>query len=102
MSTRGRLTISYAILLVGTMVVFSAALWVGRSKTATQQLIANEAYRLADTVLVTIQAAQQENTRLSCPRRRVSPTRVFAGGESRRRGTPSRRRWPEGPSTCRP
>jgi len=65
MSTRGRLTVSYAILLVGTMVVFSAALWVGRSKTATQQLIANEAYRLADTVLVTIQAAQQENTRLT-------------------------------------
>jgi signal transduction histidine kinase len=65
MSTRGRLTISYAILLVGTMVVFSAALWVGRSKTATQQLIANEAYRLADTVLVTIQAAQQEDTRLT-------------------------------------
>lgn len=65
MSTRGRLTVSYAILLVGTMVVFSAALWVGRSKTATQQLIANEAYRLADTVLVTIQAAQQQNTRLT-------------------------------------
>ena len=65
MSTRGRLTVSYAILLVGTMVVFSAALWVGRSKTATQQLIASEAYRLADTVLVSIQAAQQESTRLT-------------------------------------
>ncbi len=57
-STRARLTVSYAFVLLGTMVAFGAALWIGRSKAALQQELGQEAFRVADNVQFTIQAAE--------------------------------------------
>jgi two-component system OmpR family sensor kinase len=65
MSTRARLTISYGLVLLGTMVAFSIAVVVGRSKQATQQELGREAFRVADEVLHTIQRAQLEQRRLT-------------------------------------
>ncbi len=65
MSTRARLTLSYAVILLGTMVAFGVALWTARSKQATQQLVAREAFRVADNVLFTMQSAQLESQRLT-------------------------------------
>jgi two-component system OmpR family sensor kinase len=56
-STRARLTVSYAFVLLGTMVAFGAALWIGRSKAALQQELGQEAFRVADNVQFTVQAA---------------------------------------------
>jgi signal transduction histidine kinase len=56
-STRARLTVSYAFVLLGTMVAFGTALWIGRSKEALQQELGREAFRVADNVQMTIQAA---------------------------------------------
>jgi len=64
MSTRTRLTISYAIVLLGTMVVFAVSLWTARQNLWRQQL-ADEAFRSADRVLLIIQSAQQDGRRLT-------------------------------------
>src|SRR5215213_8106743 len=63
-STRARLTLSYAFVLLGTMVAFGLALWKGRSKDAIQQQLGQEAFRVADNVLLTIQIAQHGGKRL--------------------------------------
>jgi len=65
MSTRARLTISYGIVLLGTMVAFAIAIVVGRSKQATQQQLGQEAFRVADNVLYTIQRAQLDGKHLT-------------------------------------
>ncbi len=65
MSTRARLTISYGLVLLGTMVAFAIAVVVGRSKQATQQELGQEAFRVADNVLLAIQHAQLEQKRLT-------------------------------------
>jgi two-component system, OmpR family, sensor kinase len=63
-STRARLTVSYAVVLLGTMVVFGMSVWAGLRSEATNAL-AREAFRVADQVLTTIQAAQSDNRRLT-------------------------------------
>src|SRR5581483_298064 len=65
MSTRARLTVWYGLVLLGTMVAFAIAVVVGRSKQATQQELGQEAFRVADNVLGTIQRAQFESKRLT-------------------------------------
>src|SRR6476619_2988436 len=64
MSTRARLTFSYALVLLGTMVVFAISLWKARQNLWKQEL-AQEASRVADRVLVVIQSAQQDGKRLT-------------------------------------
>src|SRR5215218_1818468 len=64
-STRARLTLSYAFVLLGTMVAFGMALWKGRSKDAIQQQVGQEAFRVADNVLFTIKNAQFAGKRLT-------------------------------------
>lgn len=64
MSTRGRLTISYAIVLIGTMLAFAIALSKGQSLGANQQL-ARESFGFADLVLSVIQRAQADGRRLT-------------------------------------
>jgi len=64
-STRARLTISYALVLLGTMVAFGVALAVGRSKEAIQIQLGEDAFRVADNVLYTIQSAQLAFKRLT-------------------------------------
>jgi signal transduction histidine kinase len=59
MSTRARLTVSYALVLLGTMVVFAISLWKARQNLWKQEL-AQEASRIADRVLLVIQSAQQD------------------------------------------
>src|SRR5205085_9031655 len=64
-STRARLTISYAIVLLVTMIVFAVSVWAGRRETATRDQLAGEVFRTADRVLSAIQAAQLEGRRLT-------------------------------------
>jgi two-component system OmpR family sensor kinase len=59
MSTRGRLTISYAFLLLGTMVVFALALWFVRRKQATDDLL-TETASTAEIIASTIRRTQAE------------------------------------------
>lgn len=59
MSTRGRLTISYAILLLGTMVAFAAALWFVRAKQATDDLL-GESLNTGEVIANAIRRAQSE------------------------------------------
>jgi two-component system, OmpR family, sensor kinase len=77
-STRARLTVSYALVLLGTMVVFGAAVWKLRAIGARQQL-AQEAYRVADNVLFTIQNAQAALTRMTYVDSTSGPTPVVKG-----------------------
>ncbi|MDB4876353.1 MAG: ATP-binding region ATPase domain protein [Gemmatimonadetes bacterium] len=63
-STRARLTVSYAVVLLGTMVAFGMSIWAGLRSEATNAL-AREAFRVAEQVLVTMQAAQSDNRRLT-------------------------------------
>jgi two-component system OmpR family sensor kinase len=65
MSTRARLTIWYAVVLLGTMVAFSITLLKSQSQQSRQQLVATEAFRDADVVLNAIQRAQQDGKRLT-------------------------------------
>jgi len=53
-STRARLTFSYALVLLGTLVAFVIAIWAARQSAAKQQL-GDEAFRVADNVLSTIE-----------------------------------------------
>jgi signal transduction histidine kinase len=59
MSTRGRLTVSYAFLLLGTMIAFAVALWFVRRKQATDDLL-TETANTADVIVATIRRAQAE------------------------------------------
>jgi two-component system, OmpR family, sensor kinase len=63
-STRTRLTVSYAVVLLGTLVVFATAVWVAR-QTVANQALGLEAFRVADNVLSTIETAQAESRRLT-------------------------------------
>jgi signal transduction histidine kinase len=64
MSTRARLTVSYAVVLLCTLLGYSIAVWQGQSLTARQEL-AEEAFRSADIVLFSIQRAQLEAKQLT-------------------------------------
>src|SRR5882672_3137751 len=64
-STRARLTVSYAIVLLGTMVVFAVSVWAGRREISTRDQLAQEIFRSADKVLASIQTAQLEGKRLT-------------------------------------
>jgi len=59
MSTRGRLTTSYAFLLLGTMIVFAVTLWFVRSKQATDDLL-TESTNTADIMVSAVRRAQME------------------------------------------
>src|SRR5262245_31332527 len=65
MSTRARLTISYAFVLLVTMIVFAVSVWAGRRETATRDQTASEVFRTADRVLSLIQTAQLQGRRLT-------------------------------------
>jgi hypothetical protein len=65
-STRARLTVSYALVLLGTMVAFGAAVWAERRSSVETEL-GREALRVADNVFFTIQS---------------SPTRFIFGDSS--------------------
>ena len=60
-STRSRLTVSYALVLLGTMVAFSTALYQERGKADTGEL-GREAFRVADNVFFTMQSSSQRLT----------------------------------------
>ncbi len=67
-STRARLTVSYAFVLLGTMVIFATAVWAARRNVGTERLgqeLGPVAFRLADQVLSAIQTAQLEGKRLT-------------------------------------
>src|SRR4051812_7460675 len=67
-STRARLTVSYAFVLLGTMVIFATAVWAARRNVGTRQLgqeLGPAAFRLADQVLGLIQTAQLDGKRLT-------------------------------------
>src|SRR5689334_599895 len=58
-STRARLTVSYAVVLVGTMIAFGAAIYAERRSVVRQDL-GREALRVADNVFLTMQATPQK------------------------------------------
>jgi two-component system OmpR family sensor kinase len=60
-STRARLTISYAVVLLGTMVAFGMAIWFER-RNADKDELGREALRVADNVFLTIQASPLRST----------------------------------------
>ena len=64
MSTRARLTISYALILLGTMLAFAVAIAKGQGIGAKQQL-ANDAFGFADQILASILRAQADGYRLT-------------------------------------
>jgi len=57
-STRARLTVSYAFVLLATMVAFGIAIWVER-RNALQDELGREALRVADNVFFTMQSSLQ-------------------------------------------
>jgi len=59
-STRARLTVSYALVLLGTMVAFGTAIWFER-RNADKDELGREALRVADNVFLTIQASPQRS-----------------------------------------
>jgi signal transduction histidine kinase len=63
-STRARLTVSYAVVLLGTMVAFGLAIWAGQNSQSIDQ-VGREAFRVADQVLSTLQSAQATSRRLT-------------------------------------
>jgi len=65
MSTRARLTVSNAVLLLATMITFVVALLVGQSKSATQAAVAANAFRVADSVVLTLQSGQRLHPKLT-------------------------------------
>ncbi len=56
-STRARLTVSYAVVLLGTMVGFGVSIWAGQNSQSSNR-VGQEAFRITDQVLNTVQAAQ--------------------------------------------
>jgi signal transduction histidine kinase len=65
MPTRARLTVSYGVLLLATMITFVVALLVGQSKSATQAAIMANAFRVADSVVLTLQSGQRLHPKLT-------------------------------------
>ena len=63
-STRARLTVSYGLVLLGTMVVFAIAVLTGR-RTGSRDELAREAFRIADNVWFTIATAPADLRRLT-------------------------------------
>jgi signal transduction histidine kinase len=63
-STRARLTVSYAIVLLGTMVAFGLSIWAGQNSQSINR-VGQEAFRITDQVLSTIQLAQAGARRLT-------------------------------------
>src|SRR5512146_952623 len=59
MSTRGRLTVSYTFLLLGTLVAFAVALWLVRRRLATDDLL-GETTKTAEAIVEEIRRAQAE------------------------------------------
>jgi signal transduction histidine kinase len=67
-STRSRLTVSYAFVLLGTMVAFSTSVWIARRNVSVEQIgqeLGPYAFRTADQVLLTIQAEQLAGRRMT-------------------------------------
>lgn len=67
-STRSRLTISYALVLLGTMVAFSTSVWIARRNVSVEQIgqeLGPYAFRSADLVLLMVQSAQLEGKRMT-------------------------------------
>src|SRR5437868_7089398 len=60
MSTRGRLTTSYAFLLFGTIIVFAIALAFGRRNQADDALVA-EALRASESIVTAIRRAHADS-----------------------------------------
>src|SRR4029079_17351012 len=60
-ATRPRLTVSYALVLLGTMVAFGAAVWAERRSSVENEL-GREALRVADNVFFTIQSSPVRST----------------------------------------
>jgi signal transduction histidine kinase len=63
-STRARLTLSYALILLGTVLAFAVAIWRGQAIGAKQTL-ADDAFRFADDIFAAIARGQVEGTRLT-------------------------------------
>ncbi|HEY5061427.1 MAG TPA: hypothetical protein VII52_07810, partial [Gemmatimonadaceae bacterium] len=63
-STRTRLTVSYGLVLLGTMFVFALAVLAGR-RTGARDELAGEAFRAADNVWFSIQSAPPSAGRLT-------------------------------------
>ena len=67
-STRSRLTVSYAFVLLGTMVAFSTSVWIARRNVSVEQIgqeLGPYAFRTADQVLLTVQAEQLAGKRMT-------------------------------------
>ena len=67
-STRSRLTVSYAFVLLGTMVAFSTSVWIARRNVSIEQIgqeLGPYAFRTGDQVLAAIQAAQLDGKRMT-------------------------------------
>ena len=58
-STRARLTVSYAIVLLGTLIAFGIAVWAER-KSVVRDELGREALRIADNVFLTLQSTPQK------------------------------------------
>ena len=58
-STRARLTVSYAVVLIGTLIAFAVAIWAER-KSAFRDDLGREALRVADNVFLTLQVTPQK------------------------------------------
>ena len=58
-STRARLTVSYAVVLIGTMIAFGTAVWAER-RSAMRDDLGREALRVADNVFLTMQVTPQK------------------------------------------
>lgn len=82
-STRARLTVSYGLVLLGTMVVSSIAVLAGRRISARDEL-AREAFRVADNAWFTIETAPPGSRRLTYidstnfPTPTIRPTKEMA------------------------
>jgi two-component system OmpR family sensor kinase len=63
-STRARLTLSYALILLGTVLAFAVAISRGQAIGA-QSALANDAFRFADDIFASIARAQGEGYRLT-------------------------------------
>jgi signal transduction histidine kinase len=63
-STRARLTVSFSLVLLGTMIAFSVALWIGRRNAANDE-VGVQAVRAADNVLAVIRERQLEGKRMT-------------------------------------
>src|SRR5919206_3838755 len=79
-STRTRLTISYLVVLMATLVAFAVALYVARGAESDQDVLEQSAV-LADDVLATIRNAQQNGKDLTYIEQTESGPALRASGE---------------------